>query len=172
MQKTILNYGLITGLIMSSTLLFIPKICSDPNNFDQMMFIGFGSILLSGTSMFLGVRSFRNNYNNGSLTFIKGFSVAFLTLLVAAVIYVVTWEIIYFNFAPDFGDIYANHTIEQLKQSGASAEKIAIKMQEMEEFKIKYKNPLYNSAMTFVEPMPIGLVISLICGIALRKKAS
>jgi hypothetical protein len=33
-----------------------------------------------------------------------------------------------------------------------------------------YDNPLLNAAMTFVEPFPIGLVITLISAAVLRRK--
>ena len=33
-----------------------------------------------------------------------------------------------------------------------------------------YKNPLFNVAMTFIEPFPVGLVITLISAGILRKK--
>jgi hypothetical protein len=34
-----------------------------------------------------------------------------------------------------------------------------------------YENPLINSAMTFLEPLPVGIVITLISAAVLRKKA-
>ena len=43
--------------------------------------------------------------------------------------------------------------------------------QELAKFKQQYENPLYNSAMTFLEPFPVGLAITLISAAILRKKA-
>jgi hypothetical protein len=40
----------------------------------------------------------------------------------------------------------------------------------MEKFKLMYANPLINAAMTFIEPFPVGLVITLISAAVLRKK--
>jgi hypothetical protein len=37
-------------------------------------------------------------------------------------------------------------------------------------YKELYKNPLYNAALTFIEPFPIGLVITLLSAAVLRKK--
>jgi hypothetical protein len=37
--------------------------------------------------------------------------------------------------------------------------------------KAMYANPLYNTAMTFMEPFPVGLLVTLISAAALRKKA-
>lgn len=41
--------------------------------------------------------------------------------LIACAIYVVTWQIVYFNFIPDFGDLYAQHVIEKMRVQGATA---------------------------------------------------
>jgi hypothetical protein len=40
----------------------------------------------------------------------------------------------------------------------------------MNKLKVLYQNPLYNSAMTFLEPLPVGLVITLISAAVLRRK--
>jgi hypothetical protein len=40
----------------------------------------------------------------------------------------------------------------------------------MKKLKESYENPLFNAAMTFIEPFPIGLVITLISAAALRRK--
>lgn len=33
-----------------------------------------------------------------------------------------------------------------------------------------YNNPLFNAALTFTEPFPIGLIITLVSALILRKK--
>ncbi|HEX7771078.1 MAG TPA: hypothetical protein VF435_01580 [Pyrinomonadaceae bacterium] len=40
----------------------------------------------------------------------------------------------------------------------------------MEEFKTMYENPLYNSAFTFLEPLPVGIPMTLISAAILRKR--
>ena len=41
----------------------------------------------------------------------------------------------------------------------------------MEEFKKLYQNPLVNIAFTFLEPFPIGFLVSLISAGVLRRRA-
>jgi hypothetical protein len=36
--------------------------------------------------------------------------------------------------------------------------------------KVQYANPIYNVLYTFIEPFPVGLVITLISAAVLRKK--
>jgi hypothetical protein len=72
---------------------------------------------------------------------------------------------------PNFMDNYGAHTIEKLKASGASPEAVQVQVQKLKEFKEQYKNPLFNSLMTFIEPFPVGLGITLLSAAVLRKKA-
>jgi hypothetical protein len=57
-----------------------------------------------------------------------------------------------------------------LRTAGASATVIQAKITELNQLKQNYKNPLYNSALTFLEPFPVGLLITLISAGILRKK--
>lgn len=42
----------------------------------------------------------------------------------------------------------------------------------MEEFKEMYKNPLINVALTLLEPLPVGLLFTLVSAGVLRRKPS
>jgi hypothetical protein len=84
----------------------------------------------------------------------------------------VTWEIIYFKLAPGFADKYSAYAIEKARASGASQQKIDETARQMQTFKQLYDRPLVNAAITFVEPFPIGLVVTLISAAVLRRRAS
>lgn len=168
MKKTILTFGLISGtistLMMAATVPFLHKL----GNANYV--IGYTAIVLSFLLVFFGVRSYRDNVGNGQITFGKAFTIGICITLISCVFYVVTWEIIYFNFMPDFMDKYAAQVIEKVKASGASAAAIDAKVQEMQKMKVMYKNPLFVAAMTFLEPFPVGLLITLISAAVLRRK--
>lgn len=170
MKKTVLTFGLISGAILSlmmvSTLPFIDKI-----GFDKGEVIGYTTMVLSFLLVFFGIRSCRENVGGGSITFGRAFAVGILITLISCLCYVVTWEIIYFKLMPDFVEKYANYIIEQLRTSGASQQAIDAKLQEMKSFKAMYDNPLINAAISFIEPFPIGLIMTLISAAILRKKA-
>ena len=171
MKKTVLTFGLISGVIsslmMMATLPFMHKI-----GFNKGLVIGYTAIVLSFLLVFFGIRSYRDNVGNGQITFTKAFAVGISITLISCVFYVVTWEILYFNFLPrDFMDKYGAQTIERLKASGASPAAVQVKVQQQKKFKEQYENPLFNSLMTFIEPFPIGLAITLFSAAVLRKKA-
>jgi hypothetical protein len=126
--------------------------------------------VLSFLLVFFGIRSYRDNVGNGQITFLKAFAVGISITLISCVCYVVTWEVVYYNFLPDFWDKYGAHLVEKLRAAGASPAAIEAKLQEVAKYKELYKNPLLNAVLTFIEPFPIGLVITLISALVLRRK--
>ena len=170
MKKTVLTFGLISGaissLLMVATVPFAHRI-----GFNKALVVGYTTIVLSFLLVFFGIRSYRDNVGNGQITFKKAFAVGICITLISCIFYVVTWEILYFNFMHDFMDNYGADTIEKLKASGASAAAIQVQVQHLKKLKEQYENPLFNSLMTFIEPFPVGLAITLISAAVLRKKA-
>jgi hypothetical protein len=60
--------------------------------------------------------------------------------------------------------------VEKLTASGASPAAIQAKLEQVRKYKELYKNPLFNAALTFIDPFLIGLVITLISALVLRRK--
>jgi len=169
MKKTVLTFGLISGVL--SSLMMVATVPFMHNmGFTKGLVIGYTAIVLSFLLVFFGIRSYRDNVSNGQITFTKAFAVGISITLITCIFYVVTWEIIYFNFLPnDFMDKYGVQTIEKLKASGASAAAVQAQVEHLKKFKEQYENPLFNSLMTFIEPFPIGLAITLFSAAVLRK---
>ena len=170
MRKTIVKYGFISGAIssvlMAATVPFAHQI-----GFDYGALVGYTSMLLAFMMVFLGIRSYRDNESNGQISFGKAFAIGISITLIMSCCYVFTWEIIYYNFMPDFLDTYAAHMVEKMKASGASAAAVQAQVAQLEKYKELYKNPIFNALMTFIEPFPVGLVITLISAAILRKKS-
>ncbi len=169
MKKTVVTFGLISGVI-SSLMMVATVPFADRIGFDKGAIVGYTAIVLSFLLVFFGIRSYRDNVGNGQITFGKAFAVGISITVISCIFYVVTWEILYFNFLPDFMDKYSVYIVEKLKASGASAAAVQVKVQELKKYKELYDNPFFNALMTFIEPFPIGLVITLISGAVLRKK--
>jgi len=169
MKKTVVTFGLISGVI-SSLMMVATVPFADRIGFDKGAIVGYTAIVLSFLLVFFGIRSYRDNVGNGQITFGKAFAVGISITVISCIFYVVTWEILYFNFLPDFMDKYSVYIVEKLKASGASAAAVQVKVQELKKYKDLYDNPFFNALMTFIEPFPIGLVVTLISAAVLRKK--
>ena len=171
MKKTVLTFGLIGGVVISAlmlgTLPFAKKI-----GFEKSEFVGYTVMVLSFLMVFFGIRSYRENIGGGKISFGRAFAVGALITLIISVCYVVTWEVMYFKLMPNFVNDYTTYLIEKMKAAGASQQMIDAKLQEMKQFKQMYDNPFMNAAISFVEPLPVGLIITLISSLVLRKKGT
>jgi hypothetical protein len=84
--------------------------------------------------------------------------------------FVVVWLIDYYIFIPDFLDKYIPHVLKDAREEGATDIELQEKAEEMASFKEMYKNPLFVVVITFSEVFPVGLIISLISALILKKK--
>ena len=149
-------------------LLTVPFL--DRIGFEYGQLFGYTAIVLSFLLVFFGVRSYRENVGGGVMTFGRGFTVGLLITLMSCAGYVLTWQVIYFKLSPGFMDKYQAYAIERARASGASERKLQETARQMESFKKLYDKPLFNAAVTFLEPFPIGLVVTLISAAVLRKR--
>lgn len=169
MKKTVLTFGLISGFIMIA-MMTLSLIFSDRIGFGHSLVVGYTILIAGSVLVFFGIRSYRENIGGGQISFGRAFAVGILITLIASVCYVVTWEIIYFKFMPDFADKYAAYMIEKARAAGESAQKIQAITDEMKGMKAMLNNPFLNAAFSFLEPFPIGLIVTLISAAVLRKK--
>jgi hypothetical protein len=173
MKKIVLKFGLISGLILGVMIAAMVPMCMQGHgeaDFRNSEIIGYTTMLAAFLAVFFGIRSYRDNVAGGTITFGKAFQVGILIALVACAFYVITWEITYWGFLPDFADKYAAFSLKKMAAEGASAAQLAEAHTKMEEFKTMYRNPFFNVAVTFVEVFPVGLLVSLISAAILRKK--
>ena len=169
MRKIVLTFGLISGAILSAMMLITVPF-QDQIGFDKGAIIGYTTMVLAFLMVFFGVKSYRDNVAGGKVTFGRAFTVGLLITAVASICYVATWEVIYYELAPDFGDKYAAHAIEKAKISGATDAQIAEQTKQMAQFKEMYKNPLVNIAYTMLEPLPVGILFTLVTAVVLSRK--
>ena len=168
MKRIVVTFGLISG-VMSSLMMLLTVPFMDRIGFEYGHVFGYTAIVLSFLLVFFGIRSYREQAG-GALTFGRGFQVGILITLISCAFYVLTWQLVYFKLAPGFADKYKAYAIEQKRAAGASEQEIREIERQIESFKVYYDNPLFNAAITFIEPFPVGLLVTLISAGVLRRK--
>lgn len=168
MKKTILTFGLLSGAVIS-VLMAASMLFADRIGLGHSYIVGYTTMILAFLLVYFGIRSYRDNFGDGRISFGKAFVIGISIALISSVCYVVTWEILYFWFMPDFMDKYSAYAIQKLQASGASAAAIQAKVEEFKRYKALEDNPLTNAAMTFIEPFPVGLLVTLISAAVLRR---
>jgi hypothetical protein len=171
MKKIVIVCGTIAGLIVSAMLVITLAIYKTSGDFENGMLIGYASMIIAFSLIFVGIKNYRDKYNEGLISFGKAFKIGFFITLIASTIYVIVWLIDYYFFIPDYGEKYAAKMIEKLRASGASQMEIAKQTKEMASFSEMYKNPFFNALITYTEILPVGLIVSLISSLILKRKS-
>ena len=129
-------------------------------------------MIVSFLVIFFAVSAYYKNNPEIEITFLKSLSIGLLITFIASVVYVIVWLIMYYTVFPDFWEKYGAAEIDKLRKSGATAAQIMKETATLKEYKEMYKNPLINAAFTFIEPLPIGILIALISAgwFQIRKK--
>ena len=168
MKRTVWTYGLISGAIMAA---FMFATLPFANALDEhSLILGYAGMVAGFLCVYFGVRSYRDNVLGGSIGFGRAFGVGMLIALIGCVCYVTAWEVMFYGFMPDFYARYAQSAVAQAQASGKSAAEIAALRASMDGMVKNAGNPLWVAAMTFIEPLPVALLLSLISAAILRRR--
>lgn len=168
-KKIVLTFGCLSGAV-SAAMMFATIPFMDRIGFEKGAIVGYTAIVLSFLFVFFGVRAYRERLGGAPLTFGAAFGVGILITLISCVFYVVAWEILSRNFMPDFVDVYSAHVLDELRASGASQAAIDETTKQLADFKVMYARLPIRAAMTFIEPFPVGLLMTVISAVVLRRR--
>jgi hypothetical protein len=171
MKKTILTFGLISGALASAMMIATLPFLKDLEHGGNGLLLGYTAIVLAALLVFFGIRSYRDNLAGGTITFGRGFTIGIGITLISCVFYVITWEIIYFNFMSRSMDGYFAKLILKAQSSPGTPAAIQAKVAAIQHSQQQYQNPFFNALYTFIEPFPVDLAITLISAVILRKKS-
>ena len=94
MKRNILIYGSIAGVVVSVLMLITVNTlshCKGNVSYDTSMLIGYASMLIAFSLVFVGIRNYRDKYNGGVISFGNAFKIGILIVLIASTIYVFAW---------------------------------------------------------------------------------
>ncbi len=170
MKRVVAVFGLISGLI-TSVLMGLSLLIADRIGDGHSMLLGYTIMVASFLLIYFGIRSYRDNTLAGQISFGRAFTCGILITLITCVCYVAMWEVLYFNFMPHFMDSYFAAQIHKVQSSGLDPATTAAKIAAIQHSQQLYQNPFVNMAYTLMEPLPVGLIITLISAAVLRRKA-
>ena len=167
MGRIIAVYGLIAAVIVvigwNISMLFVPE------GGAAGMVAGYLSMLVATSFVFVGVKRYRDTELGGVIRFWPAFWLGLGIAAVAALAYVLSWEVYMWKTDYAFMYEYIAGYLKDLKASGASAAEVAKQSAEMQDFAKQYEQPLYRMVVTLSEFAPIGLLVPLISAALLRK---
>ena len=174
MKNIIIKYGLISGAIAATGILLVTLVLKsygfEKVGFEKSAYFGYTLIILAMAVIFFGIRAYRDNENDGKVTFTQGLLVGLGITAISCVCYSLMWLVVYYNFIPNFMEDYATYSTKELKASGASEAELSKNAAQLQDFKDLYKTPFGVFAITLIEPLPIGILGALVSAFILKKK--
>lgn len=162
--------GLIIGVGLSVHLFNTVYLFYRDPGFHDNAVVGYTIFVVVFSLIFFGIRNYRDKQLGGVISFWKAMQTGALMVLVASTMYVVVWLICYYLFVPDFMDRYITHCLGEATRDGATAAELAAKTQELENMRAMYKNPILVILFTYMEVAPVGLAVTLVSALALKRR--
>lgn len=164
MIRTILIHGVIGALIVG---VFLAAGIFWPNDKPPTLglVIGYTAQLVALTTVFLGIKSYRDKEKGGVIKFFPALGVGLAISAVASMGWALGWEVFIAGSHFDYTSMMMKMMTEDAQQHGATLEKATADAQAFVEM---YKNPLFRIPMTFVEMFPVGVLVSLVSAGLLR----
>ena len=164
MRNSSLKYGLyaaITGFVAFGLSLFL----------GASQVLGFIAIFIALSFVYLGIKYFRDTENNGKLHFKKALTLGMLITLLAAVGIAIMDGLYVTVFNPNFFQEYGQIGLEQAQQTG-NADAITTAQEQIDQYAAmsKIQLGLFSGGFMFVLVTVIGLIVSIISGLILKKE--
>jgi hypothetical protein len=164
MIRTILTYGLISGLITCLGIIatfFLPGAHSS-------VWLGYLIMLVALSSILVGVKQHRDQRLGGVIKFLPALGLGLGIAVVAGLAYVAIWEGYLAMTHYTFMDEYTAHILAAKRAAGVTGAAYQKAVAETEAMKVSYRNPLYRMMLTFAEIFPVGLLIAIVSAVLLR----
>lgn len=168
MKRIVWTFGLISGAMMAVFMLATLPFVGNHGIADAI--VGYAGMVAAFLLVYFGVRSYRDNVLDGTISFGRAFSVGILIAAIASLCYVATWEVMYYKFMPDFYVKYGQSVVDRARKSGKSEAEVAKVQADMNTMVKRVQNPLFVAVVTFAEPLPVGLIFAIVSAGVLRRK--
>jgi hypothetical protein len=166
MQRLIWVYGSIAGTIELALLALAIGLGTHGGVLG--MAIGYLSMLIAMSMVFVGVKRFRDEVQGGVIKFGKAMLVGLGIAGVACLFYVLGWEVYMWATDYTFAAKYTASGLAKMQAAGATAAEIAKFKADMAGFAEMYADPVSRMLMTLMEISPVALLVPLISAALLR----
>jgi hypothetical protein len=173
MTRIILIYGAIGAAIVGSLMIWgmlswTPEQMAGEEGMDSGLIVGYLTQIVALTTVFLGIKHFRDRERGGVIKFLPAFLVGLGISAVASLGWIIGWEVVLAS-GFDYEALMTKMTTQQAAASGATGAALEQKIAEGQAFmKLYMENPLVRVPITFIEMFPVGVIISLISALLLR----
>ena len=119
--------------------------------------------------VFTGVKKYRDEHLGGMIGLGRAFLVGLGIAGIAALFYVLGWEIYMWMTDYTFAQRYVEVAMNAQREKGASPAELAALHKQLHDFVDLYANPLARMAMTLSEIAPVALIVPLLSALLLSR---
>lgn len=168
MKKVIFRYGIYATLVIVGLGMIGFFVINKMMGYTLQEVYGYLTMLLSMIFVFLGIRHYRDEVNNGSLSFGQGLKIGVLIVLIPSVFFGL-FDMLYTQVInPGWANEYYQHYIEKIKAS-TPPEKLDAVLKKIAGEKEFFSNPILLFLVMAVTVFIIGFIVTIISSLALRK---
>ena len=170
MKNLVLRYGFYATLVVVGIQLVFYFLIdfTAAENFELGEILGYSTIFLSMIFVFLGMKKYRDENNDGIISFWEALKVGVLIVVIPSIAFgLYNWFYVEV-MDPQFVDNYFNYQLEKAEAAMSSADFQAMKTK-MEAQKETFQNPLIGSFVMFMTVFVIGFIVALVSSIILKK---
>jgi hypothetical protein len=165
MKKIILLFGVVIGALLSTNAIIHMNMMYTNPDYKGNDVLGYATLIIIFSLIYVGVRKYRNNYLDGKISFTQALKEGALACFVASTVYVMIGLFYYYVFAPDFIDVFTDYMIKH-----SAPDQVEATTAQMASFKEMYKNPLFSIFISYMEVLPIGMIVALVSAFLVKKK--
>lgn len=169
MRKTMLIYGGVVGAVAIGAMTLGMSLGGPEDMSSSSMLVGYLIMLAAFALIFPAVKGFRDREQGGVIRFGQAVKLGLGITAVAGVVYVIGWECYLVATDHAFIDQYQEAQVRMLEEKGLSAEELEAGTARIEAQMEGYRKRFVRMPITFTEPLPVGILVSLIAGLVLRR---
>jgi hypothetical protein len=161
------RYALIYGALSGTVIIAVIMAGMMFGGFGHSLWFGYLVMLVVLVFIFVGMKRYRDVERGGVIRFGRALGLGLAIAGVAAIAYVLVWELYLAATHYTFMDEYIAAMIHAKKAQGVSGAALAKVIAEGESMRAIYANPLKRMGMTFAEIAPVGVIVALFSALAL-----
>ena len=166
-MKYVLVYGSLSGAVIAGTIT-AGLVLGPENSIFSSVWFGFLVMFVALSFVFVGVKRYRDVEKGGVIRFLPALGMGLAIAVVAALAYILVWEIYLASTGYRFMDEMLAATARNMAAEGKSQAEIAQFLADQEWIRVNYPNPLFRIPITFLEIFPVGLIVALFSAAVLR----
>jgi hypothetical protein len=168
MRKTVIKYGLYSFLA-AAVLFLMALLLGKGLSYSVQEVIGYTSMVVSLVFVYFGIKHYRDNENEGKLSFGKALLIGFLISLFAGVGFGIVDYIYTAWINPDFAQDYLAGVTADMKAT-LPADEFEKQKAALEQQMEQYGGSGFWAFIMFATVVMIGLILSLLSALILQRK--